>query len=204
MIKIIKKNKNINQPIFFKSSLGFLNIFLIDLKIKIPKNVKINNNNNTLNFKGPLGELNLDVINTIFINLTNKNIILNYNHLYSKKEKKSIINLYKSLIQLKLKGILQGFKLNLFLKGLGFKAVIEENILILRLGFSHTINIQIPNNIKIINQINKLIFSSTDFIFLTKYVHFIKNHKKPEPYKGKGLVFKDEIILRKEGKKSKK
>jgi len=204
MIKIIKTNQNINQPIFFKSSLGFLNLFLIDLKIKIPKNVKINNNNNTLQFNGPLGQLNLNIINEIFVCVTKNNIILNYNNLYSKKNKKSVLNLYKSLIQLKIKGILQGFKLNLFMKGLGFKANIEKKKLILKLGFSHTINIQIPDNIQIINNVNKLIFSSIDFIFLTKYVHFIKNHKKPEPYKGKGLIFKDEIVIRKEGKKSKK
>ena len=120
------------------------------------------------------------------------------------KNKKSIINLYTKLIKIKIKGIFQGFKLTLVLKGIGFKSVIEKNVLILKLGFSHNINIIIPSNIEIINQSNTLIFSSRDYIFLNQFFHYVKNHKKPEPYKGKGLLFKNEKILQKEGKKSKK
>ncbi|RLN53945.1 hypothetical protein BBP00_00009128, partial [Phytophthora kernoviae] len=111
---------------------------------------------------------------------------------------------YNKLIKIKIKGVLQGFKLNLILKGIGFKAFIKNNILILKLGFSHNISITIPSNIKIINQNNTLIFSSLDNIFLSQFVHYIKNFKKPEPYKGKGLLLKNEKILQKEGKKSKK
>jgi large subunit ribosomal protein L6 len=143
-------------------------------------------------------------MNSINIFIKNNIILLNFNDLYLKRKKKSFLNLYKSLIKLKIKGILQGFKLNLFLKGLGFKAFIENNILILKLGYSHSIDIIIPENIKIINQTNKLIFTSNDWLFLTKYVHQIKNFKKPEPYKGKGLLLKNETIILKEGKKSKK
>ena len=75
---------------------------------------------------------------------------------------------------------------------------------LLKLGFSHSINIIIPQNINIINQNNKLIFISNDWLFLTKYIHYIKKYKKTEPYKGKGLLLKNEIIILKEGKKSKK
>nr|YP_009327223.1 ribosomal protein L6 [Aphanomyces astaci]AOQ30618.1 ribosomal protein L6 [Aphanomyces astaci] len=203
MIKVLKKKQK-KQSIFLKSSLGYLNIFNIHEKIKIPQNIKIIKNKNILNLKGPLGEINLNIMNSIYIFIKNKNILLNFNNLFLRKKKKSFLNLYKSLIKLKIKGILQGFKLNLFLKGLGFKAFIEENILILKLGYSHSINIIIPKNIKIINQTNKLIFLSNDWLFLTKYVYYIKNHKKPEPYKGKGLLLKNEIIKLKEGKKSKK
>jgi large subunit ribosomal protein L6 len=203
MIKIKKKIKK-KQSIFLKSSLGYLNIFNIHEKIKIPKNITIIKNKNILNLKGPLGEIKLNIMDSIYIFIKNKNILLNFNNLFLKKKKKSFLNLYKSLIKLKIKGILQNFKLNLFLKGLGFKAFIEENLLILKLGYSHSIEIIIPKNIKIINQSNKLIFISNDWLYLTRYVHYIKNFKKPEPYKGKGLLLKNEIIILKEGKKSKK
>lgn len=204
MIKIKKKNQKNNQLIFFKSSIGFLNIFNIHEKIRIPKNINIILNKNSLEFNGPLGSINLNIMNSLYFFIKNDIILLSFNNLHLKKKKKSFLNLYKSLIKLKIKGILQGFKLNLFLKGLGFKAFIENNNLILKLGYSHSIIIKIPNNIKIINQTNKLVFNSNDWIFLTKYVHFIKNFKKPEPYKGKGLLLKNEIIILKEGKKSKK
>lgn len=203
MINILKK-KTKKQIIFIKSSLGYLNIFNIHKKIKIPKNINITINKNNLIIKGPLGSVNLNIMSSIYIFIKNKNILLNFNNLYLKRKKKSFLNLYESLINLKIKGILQGFKLNLFLKGLGFKAFIEGNILVLKLGYSHSINVIIPENIQIINQTNKLIFNSNDWLFLTKYVHYIRNFKKPEPYKGKGLLLKNENIVQKEGKKSKK
>jgi len=201
MIKLLKKNIKIKNKIFFKSSLGNINIFFIDKTFKIPKNIKINIENNKIYFEGLLGKLSLNYINEILFFFKKNQLILILN---SQKNKKSILNLYNKLIKLKIKGVLQGFKLNLILKGIGFKAIIENNNLILKLGFSHNITIAIPVNIKVISQANNLIFSSIDFIFLTQFVHFIKNHKKPEPYKGKGLLLKNEKILKKEGKKSKK
>ena len=203
MIKLLKKNIKIKNKIFFKSSLGNINIFFIDKTFKIPKNIKItiNNINKKLYFEGLLGVLSLTFINEILFFYKKNQLILILN---SQKNKKSILNLYNKLIKLKIKGVLQGFKLNLILKGIGFKAFVENNNLILKLGFSHNIIITIPSNIKVISQVNNLIFSSIDFIFLTQFVHFIKNHKKPEPYKGKGLLLKNEKIIKKEGKKSKK
>jgi large subunit ribosomal protein L6 len=201
MIKLLKKNIKIKNKIFFKSSLGNINIFFIDKTFKIPKNVKINIKNKELYFEGLLGVLSLTFINDISFFYKKNQLILILN---AQKNKKSILNLYNKLIKLKIKGVLQGFKLNLILKGIGFKAFVEKDNLILKLGFSHNITIAIPSNIKVISQANNLIFSSIDFIFLTQFVHFIKNHKKPEPYKGKGLLLKNEKILKKEGKKSKK
>lgn len=201
MIKLLKKNIKIKNKIFFKSDLGGINIFFIDQIFKIPKNIKLNINNNKIYFESLLGKITLTYINEIIFFVKKDKLILIIN---LQKNKKSILNLYNKLIKLKIKGILQGFKLNLILKGIGFKSSIENNNLILKLGFSHNIVIKIPPEIKLINQNNNLIFSSIDFIFLTQYVHFIKNHKKPEPYKGKGLLLRNEKILKKEGKKSKK
>lgn len=201
MIKLLKKNTEVKNKIFFKSSLGYIEIFFVDKTIKIPKNIKINVQNQNIYFEGPLGKLSLTFTNQIFFFSKKNQLILIVN---LQKNKKSILNLYNKLVKIKVKGVLQGFKLNLILKGIGFKSFIENNNLILKLGFSHNITIPIPNSIKILNQSNNLIFSSIDFIFLTQFVHYIKSHKKPEPYKGKGLLLKNEKILKKEGKKSKK
>lgn len=201
MIKLLKKNIEIKNKIFFRSSLGNIQIFFVDKTIKIPQNVKINIQNQNIYFEGILGKLSLTFTNDIFFFLKKNQLILTVN---LQKNKKSILNLYNKLIKIKIKGVLQGFKLNLIFKGIGFKAFIENNNLILKLGFSHNITIPIPSNIKIINQSNNLIFNSIDFIYLTQFVHYIKSFKKPEPYKGKGLLLKNEKILKKEGKKSKK
>lgn len=201
MIKLLKKNIKIKNKIFFKSTLGNINIFFIDKIFKIPKNIKIKIKNKTIFFESLLGILSLTFINQILFFYKKNQLILIIN---SQKNKKSILNLYNKLIKIKIKGVLQGFKLNLILKGIGFKAFVENNNLVLKLGFSHNVSIVIPSQIKVISQANNLIFSSIDFISLTQFVHFIRNHKKPEPYKGKGLLLKNENILKKEGKKSKK
>lgn len=201
MFKILKTKIKIKKEILFKSLLGDINIFFLDKKMKIPRNVEIKIENNNIFFKGFLGESSLAFKNEISFFLKKNQLIIIIN---SQKNKKSILNLYNRLIKIKIKGVLQGYKLNLILKGIGFKSFIENNNLILKLGFSHNIVIPIPNNIKTINQINNLIFNSIDFIYLTQFVHYIKNFKKPEPYKGKGLLLKNEKIFKKEGKKSKK
>lgn len=201
MIKLLKKNIQIKNKIFFESTLGNINIYFIDKTFKIPKNIQINIENKTIIFKGLLGKLSLAFINEILFFYKKNELILIIN---VQKNKKSILNLYNKLIKIKIKGVLQGFKLNLILKGIGFKAFVENNQLILKLGFSHNITIKIPSTIKVISQSNNLIFSSIDFIKLTQFVHYVRNYKKPEPYKGKGLLLKNENILKKEGKKSKK
>ena len=183
------------------SSLGNIHFFFIDTTFTLPKNINIDKINNTIFFKTTLNSLFLTFNKNTNFFIKQNQLLININ---IDKNKKNFLNLYKKLIKLKIKGITQGFKISLLIKGIGFKAVIEHNNLILKLGFSHNIEILIPENIKIINNTNNLIFNSIDYIFLNQFVHMIKNYKKPEPYKGKGLVLKNEKILQKEGKKSKK
>lgn len=201
MIKILKKDIKLKNKIFFKSPLGNIQLFFIDKFFFIPLEIKIFNKNKKIFFETSLGLLTLYVIKDIHFFIKKNKLLISINLI---KNKKSILNLYNKLIKIKIRGVLQGFKTNLLLKGIGFKTSIEKNKLILKLGFSHNIIILIPDNIKIINQTNILIFNSIDFIALNQFVHYIKNYKKPEPYKGKGFLLKNEKILQKEGKKSKK
>ena len=204
MIQFFKTKKKEKNKIFFKSSVGNIEIFFIDNIFKIPNNIEIKIEKKQIFFNSLSEKLSLSFTDDILFFSKNRKLILIINLHDIQRKKKSILNLYNKLIKTKIKGILQGFKLNLILKGIGFKSFIENKNLILKLGYSHNIVIPIPANIKIVNQSNNLIFSSIDHIHLSQFVHFIKNFKKPEPYKGKGLLLKNEIILRKEGKKSKK
>lgn len=205
MFKILKKNIKKKNKIFFKSFLGNIQLFFIDKIFIFPQKIKIFSKNKTIFFKTSLGLLSLKFMTNIYFFIKKNKLLLNFN---IKNKKKNILNLYTKLIKIKIKGILQGFKISLLLKGIGFKTFIdnENNNLVLKLGFSHDIIIQIPPNIKIIHQShnNKLIFNSIDYIILNQFVHYIKNYKKPEPYKGKGFLLKNEKIYKKEGKKSKK
>jgi large subunit ribosomal protein L6 len=200
MLILSKKENKKHNILFFNSYLGNINLFFIDKTIKIPLNINIYIKKKIIFFKGPFGILSIKQKNLIIFKYNHQLILI----LPIKKNKKSILNLFYKLIIIKIKGIVKKFKLQLILKGIGFKINIENNILHLKIGFSHLIKIIIPNNIQIINQNNNLICSSNNFIALTQFIYKIRKIKKPEPYKGKGFLLKNEKILLKEGKKSKK
>lgn len=88
MIKIKQKQQEKNQSIFLKSTLGDLNVFNIDEKIKIPNNVNIILEKNKLKLHGPLGTLELNIMDSISFFFKNKNILLSFNNLHLKKKKK--------------------------------------------------------------------------------------------------------------------
>jgi large subunit ribosomal protein L6 len=204
MLIISKKKKKNKHKIYFNSILGNIQIFFIDKIIKIPTNTNIYLKNKKIFFKGAFGILliNIETYKQLNVYKYKKQLIL---ILQIYKKKKSMLHLYSQLFIIKIKGISKNFKSYLLLKGIGFKALIlNNNILQLKIGYSHVIDILIPNKIQMFNQSNILIFNSNDFIELTQFIHSIKKLKKPEPYKGKGLLLKNEIILLKEGKKSKK
>lgn len=199
MIQLFKKKNQVKNKIFFKSHIGNFKIFFIDNIIIIPNNIQIKIKNQQIYFESLLGTLFLKNNNSIYFFKKQKELMLAF---LSQKNKKSILNLNNKLIKIKMRGVLQGFKFHLILKGIGFKSFVEKDKLILKLGYSHTITINIPSYIKIINQSNNLIFSSTDFVLLSQFVHFVKSFKKPEPYKGKGIRYFNEKILYKQGKKN--
>ncbi len=169
--------------------------FLIMYKtiLKLPKNIQIITKENNIFLKGPLATISLE-------SFTNLKIIDNQLYVFNKQ--KSLQGLHTSLLKKKIIGILQGFKLNLYLKGIGLKASISKNNLILKLGYSHVIELAIPKNINVsIHQPTVILLSGIDWGEITQYAAKIKHLKKPEPYKGKGILFKNENLLRKEGKK---
>ena len=123
------------------------------------------------------------------------------------KGKKELFSTYKSLIKQKLEGVSQGFNRQLNLLGVGYRAVLKnsstERILQLRLGFSHLIEISFDKDIEILCPNQRTIFiKGVDLIKVSQKAAEIRSWRLPEPYKGKGIFYKEEIINRKEGKKN--
>ena len=199
---ILKKynNKQCKNKIIFKTKFINLNIFFIDKIINFKKiKIKIIKNKIIFNFNSYKNSLIFNKKLNIF--LTKNKLLLTFNKTKI-NDKKAIVNLYSKLIQIKLKECIKMFKITLILKGVGLKAFIQKkNQLILKLGFSHNILIQIPYFIQIIIKTNKILFLSNNFNLLSDFVFFIKKFKKPEPFKGKGLFVNNESIFLKEGKK---
>ena len=164
-------------------------------QIKIENNIIIIKKKNILYFIGLTGSLKLGINKNLNLNINKNNLIL-------KSKYKNILNLFYSLILKKKKGVIQRLKLNLLLNGIGYKVKLNNEFLTFKLGYSHIINILIPKNIKVqILKSTVIILYSNDWCSLTKFVHSLKKLKKIDPYKGKGILFKDEIIIKKEGKK---
>lgn len=176
---------------------------LVTKQIKIPAHIKVSYTKNQLSLSTSVTTLRVVINENIILTNDSNYIYLTLNQ--NIKKSKRYLGLYYSLIKRNLKGLTQKFKINLFLKGIGFKVTKINNILFFKLGYSHEIELSIPSQItvSIFNNTNLILYSS-NWEQLTQFASIIKKLKKVEPYKGKGILLKNEQILRKEGKKNKK
>ena len=172
------------------------------INIAIPEKVKVSIEGSNLKMEGPLGKNILLLDTKIFdynikdgkeFSIKPRNVDLNT---------KRIWGLNRSLINNAIKGVNEGYTKILELSGVGFRAAIKGNVLNLQLGFSHDINYQIPEGVKIVvEKQTTLKISGSDKQLVGSVSAKIKSFKKTEPYKGKGIKEQGEYILRKEGKK---
>lgn len=188
--------------------------------IQIPKNITLKvelkdnlTKTDKLTITGPLGsaelniptELKLDILTDSIQNSQNLLILPFESNLKNNSSK--IWGTFRSLVFNTIIGLSQGFQVNLKIVGVGYRASIEKTSetskkLILKLGFSHLVTLDIPDNITIsCPKPTQLILRSNNLNELMQYAALIKSYKEPEPYKGKGILYKGEKIRRKEGKK---
>lgn len=176
--------------------------------IQIPSDIKIFYDKSSITIKGILGHLYLELPIDIVCSLSFDSSLQLYIKLNSINEsekmcKKSIWGTYRSLIHNMIIGVSRGFSKKLELIGVGYKAYIDpENILNLRLGYSHIIRYTIPQDVKI--QCLKptlILIAGIDKQRVNQVAAEIRSFRKPEPYKGKGIRYDGEIIYLKEGKK---
>ncbi len=117
------------------------------------------------------------------------------------KKVKALHGLSRSLVANMITGVSEGFKRNLEIQGVGFKANVQGSILNLALGKSHPINFPIPNEIKItVTDNTKIAVEGIDRQLVGQVASDIRSYYPPEPYKGKGIRYSDEVVRRKEGK----
>jgi large subunit ribosomal protein L6 len=176
-------------------------------QINIPLNVKVsfNEKENLITIKGKHGELNKTLHPDICVELTNNTINVkikeNYSIKNTKKDLNSIWGLNRTLVFNMIKGVNQGHMVRLQLVGIGYKAKLENNSLVLKLGFSHNIRYMIPNNISISVIKPTLIYIwGTDVELVTQIAANIRSLKEPEPFNGKGIKYLNEIVKIKEKK----
>tara|TARA_Y100000817_G_C16643594_1_gene449508 strand:+ start:183 stop:722 length:540 start_codon:yes stop_codon:yes gene_type:complete len=172
------------------------------INISIPEKVKVLLSGNMLNIEGPLGKKSLNIDLEIFeLNISDgKEVSIKPKK--NNQDTKRLWGMNRSLINNAIVGASVGYEKILELSGVGYRAALKGNILNLQLGFSHDINFNIPEGVKI--QVEKqtiLKISGTDKQQVGMVTSKIKSLRPPEPYKGKGIKEQGQYILRKEGKK---
>lgn len=169
-------------------------------KLKIPIGVKVMIVLNNIIINGKKGQLEQKIPNVI--NVIIKNDVILTTRINNIKQSKQLHGTINSLIKNMLEGVNNGFRKELEINGVGYRALLSSNNkLILILGYSHKIEYLIPQGIKItISKPVKIIIEGISKQLVGEVAANIRNYHKPEPYKGKGIKYKNEYIIRKEGK----
>jgi large subunit ribosomal protein L6 len=172
------------------------------LPISIPKNIDVNYSESKLTVKGKFGELETKIPDDIEINYTNN--LLKVSSKNDTRDLRSLNGLYRTLINNMIIGVSEQFQLTLVLKGVGYRAMVQNNEIVLSLGYSHPVKIEIPKEISVeVLQNTTINLKSCDKELLGLFAANIRAWRRPEPYKGKGILYKNEQIIRKVGKSGK-
>ena len=172
------------------------------LPITIPSNVEINYNESEMTVKGKFGTLQISLPETIQIQQDDS--ILKVGLKTEARNLRALHGLYRTLINNMIIGVSEQFEVTLILKGVGYRAAVQGKEIILNLGYSHPVKINIPETISVeVVQNTTINLKSCDKELLGLFASNIRAWRRPEPYKGKGILYKDEQILRKAGKAGK-
>lgn len=179
------------------------------LPIIIPSGVEVKvSDNNIVTVKGPKGQLQQKIDSTAIKIEINDNVA-QVTRATDQKRHKAMHGLYRQLVSNMVEGVSNGFKLQMELYGVGYKADNNGQLLQLALGYSHPVMFFLPDEINVTTETKKgeaplITLESHDRQLLGQIAAKIRSFRKPEPYKGKGIRFKGEVIRRKAGKTASK
>jgi large subunit ribosomal protein L6 len=169
------------------------------MPILVPANVKVNINLNNITVEGPKGKLARSINSEIKIEFKDNNILVSRPN--DLKKSKALHGLFRNLIFNMVKGVSNGFEKKLNIVGVGYRAALNGKKLNLTLGYSHPVEFDVPEGIKIdVQNQTEIVVSGIDKELVGQTAANIRFLKKPEPYLGKGIKYFDEVIRRKAGK----
>ena len=170
--------------------------------IDVPSNVDVKLDGHHITVKGPQGTLEKDLRPEMTITLENN--VINVTRPDDKKEHKALHGLTRTLIANMVDGVVNGFTKELEINGVGYRAAKQGKDLVMNLGFSHQVVMSEVDGISIeVPQPNKIVISGPDKQQVGQFAAEVREKRPPEPYKGKGIKYVDERIVRKEGKAGK-
>ena len=168
------------------------------MPIPIPKGVQVDLKDDLLLVKGPKGQLQRKIHPKIKIDTANGQIIVTV--IEQSRESNAFQGLFRSLIANMVHGVSQGFEKSLEIVGVGYRAELSGRTATFHLGYSHPINFDLPEGVDAQIDRTRVTLTSIDKELLGQTAATIRGFRKPEPYKGKGVKYVDEVIKRKAGK----
>ncbi|HKJ22733.1 MAG TPA: 50S ribosomal protein L6 [Gammaproteobacteria bacterium] len=169
--------------------------------VQIPKGVEVSLDGTTLRVKGGKGELSHEVHN--LVSVTQEEGLLRFAANNKSKAARALSGTTRALTQNMVTGVSEGFEVKLDIIGVGYRAAVQGKNLNLTLGFSHPVNFAIPEGITIETPTQtEIVVKGVDKQLVGHVAANIRAYRPPEPYKGKGVKYSDERIIRKEAKKA--
>ncbi|MDD7897840.1 50S ribosomal protein L6 [Metamycoplasma hyosynoviae] len=167
--------------------------------LQIPEGVQATLNANTITITGKLGTLQYTFPSLIKVIIENNEIKTERSN--EEKRSKQLHGTTNAIISNMLIGVSQGYKKEIEIKGVGYKATLKGNEIEIIAGYSHSVTVSIPQNLKVeLPKPTNMIISGIDKQAVGEFAANIRDIRRPSPYSGKGIMYKDEIIRRKEGK----
>ncbi|MEK9171732.1 MAG: 50S ribosomal protein L6 [Patescibacteria group bacterium] len=167
--------------------------------IILPAKTEIKVSGGSISVKGPLGELSRILHPAIEVKINGNEVSVHPKKLTL--ESRALWGTYASHITNMVSGVNKSFEKKLILEGIGFKSEVKGSEIILALGFSHPVVVTIPGSLEVTAEKNVITISGPDKEEVGQFAAKLRSLKRPEPYKGKGMRYQDEIIKRKQGKK---
>ena len=167
--------------------------------IAIPEGVTVECNDNVVTIKGPKGELSQPLLKDISFKTEDGNIIFER----ANENAKAMHGTMNALVQNMITGVTKGFEKSLEIVGVGYRFNVQGKKLVISAGYSHPVNMEVPEGITVESVSNtEITVKGIDKVLVGEFAANIRKVRQPEPYKGKGIRYKDEHIRRKEGKKA--
>ncbi len=168
--------------------------------IEIPEKTEVTCDNGVIKVKGPLGELTKPTHREIKVTIADGTVKVDPTNDGGLSQ--ALWGTYSSHIQNMIAGVNTPYEKRLQIEGVGYRAAMQGNTLVLTVGFSHPVNMPVPDGLEVAVEKNIIIVKGIDKEKVGQFAANVRAKKKPEPYKGKGIRYEGEFIIRKQGKKA--
>jgi large subunit ribosomal protein L6 len=170
--------------------------------VKIPSGVEVTSSGQTVTVKGPKGGLSIVLPSAVAMDHQGEEIRLTVSHPEIKKER-ALWGTFRAHLQNMVRGVTSGFSRSLEINGIGYRVSVVGKKLVLEIGFSHEVNFPLPEGVTAVVDKNTVTLSGADKQLVGETAARLRRLRPPEPYKGSGIKYTDEIVRRKAGKAGK-